>query len=482
MSSTQHVDVLIVGAGISGIGAACHLTMKCPNHSFVILEGRDAIGGTWDLFRYPGIRSDSDMFTLGYSFRPWTKAHAIAEGQEIREYVEETARDYGVDKKIRYNTMARRITWSSKESIWTVHVESPEGPREWTCRFLFMCAGYYAYEEAYTPDFPGLNDFDGEFVHPQFWSDEIEYQNKNVVVIGSGATAVSLVPELAKKATHVTMLQRSPTYLAPYGRTDTVAEALAGKLSPEALFHLVRGKNILREVIRYWACRTFPELLTRHILDLVRAELDDKSLVEQHFTPSYKPWDQRICLVADGDLLHAVNRGDVSVVTDHIQHFTPTGIALKSGETLDADLVVSATGLQLRFLGGVTLEIDGEEIDLSKRLVYKGMMLAGVPNMAWCFGYTNASWTLKVDLTCDYVCRLLHLMDKKGAKACRPMSDPTVKPRSLLNLTSGYIERAKNVLPKDGDRRPWRLYQNYILDRATLKHGELEDGVLEFFH
>ncbi|WP_082654008.1 flavin-containing monooxygenase [Bradyrhizobium pachyrhizi] len=478
-----HFDVLIVGAGLSGIGAGYHLQANCPDRSYAILEGRDCIGGTWDLFRYPGIRSDSDMYTLGYSFRPWTEPKAIADGPSILNYVRETARAYGIDKNIRFNHRVVRADWSSADSQWTVEVErGPEKTIErFTCSFLFMCSGYYKYEHGYTPDFPGIADFAGRVVHPQKWIDDIDYAAKKVVVIGSGATAVTLVPEMAKTAAHVTMLQRSPTYVVARPDEDKVANWLRARLPAKLAYGLTRWKNVLFGMFFYRLCKRDPERVKKLILGGVRHALGPDYDVATHFTPRYNPWDQRLCLVPNGDLFESLRNGRSSVVTDQIETFTRGGIKLKSGNVLDADIVVTATGLDLQVLGGLEINVDGARVDLSKTMNYKGLMYSGVPNLAAAFGYTNASWTLKCDLTCEYVCRMLNHMKANGYAQVTPRrNDPDVAELPWVDFSSGYIQRAAARFPKQGSRRPWRLYQNYALDIMTLRFGSLKDEAIEF--
>ncbi|NEU99818.1 flavin-containing monooxygenase [Bradyrhizobium uaiense] len=480
---SAHFDVLIVGAGLSGIGAGYHLQANSPDRSYAILEGRDCIGGTWDLFRYPGIRSDSDMYTLGYSFRPWTEPKAIADGPSILNYVRETARVYGIDKNIRFNHRVVRADWSSADSQWTVEVErGPEKAIErLTCNFLFMCSGYYKYEHGYTPDFPGIADFAGRVVHPQQWTDDIDYAGKKVVVIGSGATAVTLVPEMAKTAAHVTMLQRSPTYVVARPDEDKVANWLRARLPAKLAYGLSRWKNVLLGMYFYRLCKRDPERVKKLILGGVRHALGPDYDIATHFTPSYNPWDQRLCLVPNGDLFQSLRSGGSSVVTDQIETFTPGGIKLKSGNVLDADVVVTATGLDLQVLGGLEIKVDGAAVDLSKTMNYKGLMYSGVPNLAAAFGYTNASWTLKCDLTCEYVCRMLNHMKANGYAQVTPRrNDPTVSELPWVDFSSGYIQRAAARFPKQGSRRPWRLYQNYALDIMTLRFGSLKDEAIEF--
>jgi cation diffusion facilitator CzcD-associated flavoprotein CzcO len=473
-------DVVIVGAGLSGIGTACHLAMKCPGKRYAILEARGAIGGTWDLFRYPGIRSDSDMYTLGYAFRPWRDAKAIADGPAIKAYVEDTAREYGATPHIRFRHKVSRASWSTQDARWTVEAETPQGPARFTARFLMMCSGYYSYDEAYRPEFPGEADFHGRFVHPQFWPENLDYSGKRVVVIGSGATAVTLVPEMAKQAAHVTMLQRSPTYIVSRPATDSIAERLKKWLPPMLAYRLTRVKNVGLQMFFYRLARNRPAKVKEKMIGLVRDELGPDYDVATHFTPSYNPWDQRVCLVPDGDLFEAIRGGRASVATGTIERFTATGLRLASGEELPADIVVTATGLKLHLMGGAEILVDGVPQDVSKTLTYKAIMFSGVPNLAYIFGYTNASWTLKADLAADYVCRLINHMDEKGCSTCVPVADSSVKPEPFLTFTSGYVQRALASLPNQGDRAPWRLHQNYALDLLSLRFGRIEDGTLRF--
>ena len=479
----EHVDVLIVGGGLSGIGAAYHLQANCPRKTYAVLEGRAATGGTWDLFRYPGVRSDSDMFTLGYSFRPWQEAKAIADGPSILNYIRQTATDYGIDRKIRYNHRVTRAAWSTAEAAWTVEAEHGAAREivRFTCNFLFMCSGYYDYAEGYTPAFADVGRFAGRIVHPQKWSDDIDYAEREVVVIGSGATAMTLVPELAKRARHVTMLQRSPTYVVARPAADAVADALRRRLPARLAYGLVRWKNVLLGMYFFQLCRRKPAAAKKLILDGVRGALGPDYDIATHFTPRYNPWQQRLCLVPNGDLFRAIKSGSVSVVTDEIERFTETGLALKSGRALAADLIVTATGLNLQVLGGVALAVDGRPVDLARTLGYKGMMFSGVPNLASAIGYTNASWTLKCDLTCEYVCRLLNRMARKGYRQCMPVNDdPTIREEPWIDFSSGYVRRAMDKFPKQGSRQPWKLYQNYLLDVMSLRFGPLEDAAMRY--
>jgi monooxygenase len=479
----EHFDVLIVGAGLSGIGAAHHLKDALPDKTYAILEARERLGGTWDLFRYPGIRSDSDMHTLGYRFRPWTDAKAIADGPSILSYVRATAEEGGIDRHIRYQHRVLSAEWSTDESRWTVTVERVDTGEtvRMTAGFLYGCTGYYSYDRPYQPEFPGSDRFQGLIVHPQFWSDDIDYAGKKVVVIGSGATAVTLVPAMTDKAAHVTMLQRSPTYIASLPARDPIANGLRRLLPDKVAYGVTRWKNVGIQVGFYQLSRRRPELVKKLIRKAIERELPEGYDVAKHFTPRYDPWDQRFCLVPDSDLFRAIRHGKADVVTDHIKTFTATGIELESGEHLDADIIVTATGLSLLMMGGMELRVDGEDIEVGKRLAYKAMMLEGVPNMAFAIGYSNASFTLKVDLTSDYVCKLLAHMDEHGYTKAVPVNDdPDLGREPVLDLQSGYVERGKHLLPQQGDRQPWRVHQNYALDRLTLARVSFDDGVLHF--
>ncbi|HMR04894.1 MAG TPA: NAD(P)/FAD-dependent oxidoreductase [Polyangiaceae bacterium] len=479
----EHFDVLIVGAGLSGVGSASHLQQNCPDHSFAILEGRESIGGTWDLFRYPGIRSDSDMYTLGYSFRPWTDSQSIADGPAILRYIRDAAQEGDIERHIRFSHRVKRATWSSETARWTVEAErGSAGERVvFTCNFLHMCVGYYRYEAGYTPKFRGIEQFQGRVVHPQHWTEDIDYADKRVIVIGSGATAVTLVPELAKEAAHVVMLQRSPTYMIALPEKDPIALWLQRRLPPMLAYGITRWKNVTLGMLTFSLSVRSPGLVRRALLKHVRQQLGENYDVQTHFSPRYKPWDQRLCVVKDGDLFDAIKDGRASVVTDHIETFTETGIELRSGKFLEADLVVTATGLELLVLDGIEVSVDGKLVHPEETLSYKGMMYSGVPNLASSLGYTNASWTLKCDLTCGYVCRLLNHMKEHNYQICTPrLTDPTVKPIPALDFTSGYVQRAIHKLPKQGSKKPWKLYQNYALDVMSLGYGKLEDGTMEF--
>ncbi len=478
----EHFDVLVVGAGISGIGAGVHLQKHCPDRSYAIFEGRERLGGTWDLFQYPGIRSDSDMYTLGFSFKPWTDAKAIADGPSILSYLKDTANEYGVADKIRYQHMVKRASWSSEDARWTVDAQVGDNGEtvQVTCGFLYMCSGYYNYEAGYTPDFPGIENFAGQIVHPQKWSPDIGYAGQRVVVIGSGATAVTLVPELAKEAAHVTMLQRSPTYVVSRPEEDGMANWMNARLPAKLAYAITRWKNILGGIFIYRYSKKKPEKMKSFILEQVRKQLGDDYDVATHFTPTYNPWDQRMCLVPNGDLFDAIRDGSASVVTDHIDTFTEKGIRLKSGDELEADLVVTATGLDVQFLSDLAITVDGEAIDPTQGMTYKGMMLSDIPNLAWAMGYTNASWTLKCDLTAEYLCRLLNHMKQHGYDQCVPRSDGTVDVEPWVDFSSGYIQRSLHKMPQQGTKAPWKLNQNYVLDLAALSYKSVDDGVMSF--
>ena len=477
---SEHFDVVIVGAGLSGIGAGHHLKAKCPDRSYVILEGRAAMGGTWDLFRYPGIRSDSDMHTLGYSFRPWTNAKSIADGPSIKAYVEDTAREGGIDRHIRYQHRVVRADWSTADAAWSVTVEvGPDKAEQvFTCNFLFFCAGYYNYAKGFRPEFPGEDAFAGRIVHPQFWPDDLDYAGKRVVVIGSGATAVTLVPEMARAAAHVTMLQRSPTYVVSRPSEDRVANWLRSKLPAKMAYGITRWKNVSLGQFFYRRTRKAPEKVKQALIDMVRQQLGPDYDVATHFTPRYNPWDQRLCLVPDADLFASIKSGASSVETGTIERFTPTGILLTDGRELLADVIVTATGLELQLMSDTPLTVDGARVDPSQSYNYKGMMFSDIPNLASVFGYTNASWTLKADLTAAYVCRLLNTMKKRGLRQCTPQVQGELKPAPFLDFSSGYVQRAIHRFPKQGDRAPWLVHQNYAKDVFALRYGSIDDEMV----
>lgn len=478
-----HFDVLIIGAGISGVSAAYYLQTECPTKSYAILEGRHTLGGTWDLFKYPGIRSDSDMYTLGFAFKPWTNPKAIADGPAIMEYLNETVDEFDIRRRIQYNKMVLNASWSSETALWTLEVKDKANHQSltYTCNFLSMCSGYYNYEEGYTPNFEGIEHFEGKIIHPQKWPEDLKYDNQKIVVIGSGATAVTLIPELAKKAEHVTMLQRSPTFVVSAPDVDKLA-VFTNKIFPKKLaYSLNRWRKILMQRFSFWVARKYPKTMKKLLIGGVQKELGEDYDVKTHFTPSYNPWDQRICLVPNGDMFESIKAKTSSVVTDHIDTFTPNGIQLKSGKTLEADIVVTATGLNLKLLGGIQFTVDGQPIDLSKTISYRAMMFSDIPNLSLAFGYTNASWTLKCDLSNQYVCRLLNYMDENGYKKCMPVqNDPNLEVEDWLDFSSGYIRRVIHTLPKQGTKKPWRLDQNYMVDRKMIGKAELNDGVMEF--
>jgi cation diffusion facilitator CzcD-associated flavoprotein CzcO len=481
--SLEHFDVLVVGAGLSGIGAGCHLQARCPDKTYTILEARDCIGGTWDLFRYPGIRSDSDMYTLGYAFRPWNDAKAIADGPSILNYVRETAREHRIDEKVRFHHRVVRAEWSTADACWMVEAERGDTQERvrMTCGFLLMCSGYYRYDHGYTPAFQGTTRFRGPIVHPQQWTEDIDYAGKRVVVIGSGATAVTLVPALAQSASHVTMLQRSPSYIVSLPAEDPIASFLRRRLPARLAYTIVRWKNVLLTSLSFQLSRRKPAIAKALLRRGVERHLPPGYDIDTHFKPRYGPWDQRLCLAPDGDLFEAICSGRASVVTDCIDTFTERGLRLQSGAELEADLIVTATGLNLLALGGMPITVDGREVDISETLSYKGMMLAGVPNLAITFGYTNASWTLKCDLTCEYVCRLLNHMREQGYVQCTPLNrDPSITEEPFIDFSSGYVQRSIERFPRQGSKAPWRLYQNYALDILSLRFGAVSDGAMQF--
>ena len=480
------VDVLIVGAGLSGIGSAYHLRRKCPARSFVIVEARHAIGGTWDLFRYPGVRSDSDMHTLGYNFKPWRDAKAIADGPSILSYIKETAAQNGIVDRIRFGHRVISAAWSSADATWTVKVEQVEtGTRvQFTCNMLLMCGGYYNYDKGHTPEFAGQDRFRGRIVHPQFWPEDLDYKGKKVVVVGSGATAMTLVPAMAETGAVVTMLQRSPTYVVSWPDEDAVANRLRRYLPEKFAYALTRWKNVKFDLKFYQRTRTEPDKVKAELIEFVRRQLPADYDVETHFTPRYNPWDQRLCLIINGDLFKTINDGTVKVVTDGIESFTETGVRLVSGEELKADIVVTATGLQLLVMGGVTFSVDGQPVNFPDTTSYKGMMFSDVPNLVQTFGYINASWTLRADLTAEFACRLLNRMAKLGKRQVTPRLRPTDKEMParpwIDNFSAGYVQRVLHLLPKQGDRDPWRHTQNYAADRKLIRDAPIDDDVLEF--
>ena len=484
--TSEHVDVVVVGAGLSGIGAGYHLQTMSPDRSYVILEGRDNLGGTWDLFKYPGIRSDSDMHTLGFSFKPWTEAKSIADGPSILKYLQETVVQFGIDKHIRYGHLVTKAEWSSDDAKWTVTSTNKHSgaTSSISCSFLFMCSGYYSYKKGHTPEFIGRERFKGKIIHPQEWPLDLDYSGKRVVVIGSGATAVTIVPSMAQKAAHVTMLQRSPTYMVSRPDHDVLANRLRKVLPEKIAYNLTRFKNTWRQQLVYNKTRTDPDKVKQLLLGGVKMELGPDYDISKHFTPRYNPWDQRLCLVPNGDFFKAMREGKASVVTDHIATFTETGIQLTSGEHLEADIIVTATGLELVTLGEMDFFVDGNQVDFAKTWTYKGFAYSDIPNMASTFGYINASWTLRSDLTAEYVCRLLNYMRKKGFAQCTPKlrdQDKNMKQRPWIDgFSSGYMQRVMHLMPRQGDHEPWINPQNYRRDKKMFKHSPVDDGVMQF--
>ena len=473
-------DVIIIGAGISGIGTAYWLQEKCPGKRYAILEARERIGGTWDLFRYPGIRSDSDMFTFGYRFKPWENPKSLSDGESIRNYLKETAEENGIDRNIHFGHKVLSADWDWEETQWTLEVAHGDQTSTLKTSFLYMCAGYYSYEEGYRPKFDGVETYKGTMVHPQFWPEDLDYSDKKVAVIGSGATAVTLVPSLADKAARVTMVQRSPTYIMKLPNRNGLYISLKKWLPGRLAYRLTRWRNLMMTMGLYGFSRAFPDRMKNLLMKGAAAELPEGYPVKKHFNPTYNPWDQRLCVIPDGDLFKAIKGGKADVVTDEISHFTSKGIALKSGEVLEADIIVTATGLKMKLLGGARITIDGKPLDTHEVLVYKGMMMSGVPNFALAFGYTNNSWTLKTDLTANLVCRILTYMDRKGYGVVVPMVPDDIAEEEFLPLDSGYMKRAQHILPKNGSRRPWRVYQNYLMDMLLTRFGRVRDRHLKF--
>ncbi|MFS2318883.1 flavin-containing monooxygenase [Maricaulis sp. D1M11] len=482
-SSTDTLDVLIVGAGVSGIGAARHLQMRSPQQSFALIEAREDLGGTWDLFRYPGVRSDSDMYTFGYAFKPWLQGKVFADGPSIKAYVREAAEEAGIVEKIRFGCRMERLNWSSEENVWTVDVRntSTGDTDHIRARFVVLCSGYYRYDQGYKPDFPGEGDFEGDIIHPQLWPKDYDYTGKRVVIIGSGATAVTLLPSMTETAEHVTLLQRSPTYIAPRPTTDPVADVFRKILPGKIAYSLSRAKNILISILFFQIAQIWPDWVRKQVKTYIRQELGEEFDIDRHFTPKYKPWDERFCVAPDGDFFKALATDKADIATDDIETFTRKGIRLKSGAHIDADLIIPATGLDMQLAGGAETRVDGRRVIARDCVSYRGMMLSQLPNLALAFGYTNASWTLKIDLTCERVCRLLNYMDREGYAACMPVPPENLETQPLLNLSSGYIKRAESWLPRQGFEAPWRTYQNYVQDMLTIRYGQLDDGALHFY-
>lgn len=478
--ATEHFDVLIAGAGLSGIGVACHLTKKCPDKSFAILEARDAIGGTWDLFRYPGIRSDSDMFTLGYRFKPWTSDKGIADGGDIRQYIRDAATENKVDEKIRFKHKVKNADWNSREKLWTVTSDVDGETRTYTAKYLVGCTGYYDYDEGFTPEFAGREDFKGQVIHPQFWPEDLDYTGKKVVVIGSGATAVTLIPSMSREVESITMLQRSPTYIVPVPSKDKLAIRLRKFLPESFVYSIIRSRNIMLTMAFYNYCKRFPQKARDFIFNFNKKILP-KDFDMSHFTPKYNPWDERLCAVPGGDLYKAIHKGKADVVTDHIDKFVDNGILLKSGKTLEADIIITATGLKVVVLGKINVTMDGQPFDVTDKMSYRGVMFEGIPNAAMVFGYTNSSWTLKADLIADYFCRIVNYMDDKGYDEVIPVNhDPGMAKKSFIDLTSGYISRVKDQLPKQGTKGAWKLHQNYFRDWLSLRASRITAKELQY--
>ena len=478
----MHKDVIVIGAGISGIAAGYNLRKSCPNKSFAILEGRESLGGTWDLFKYPGIRSDSDMHTLGYRFKPWIHDKSIADGPSILEYLNETVDENNLREDILLNHKVNSANWNSDKSIWELEIKDKDRLVNMTCDFLFLCGGYFSYSKPHMPSFINQEKFKGQIIHPQFWNDQLDYINKKVVVIGSGATAITLVPAIAEKAKHVVMLQRSPSYVVSRPSEDAINKFLRKFLPIKLTYFLIRWKNILWQSYTFFLARKFPNKIKQGILDLLKNELGSDFDIKKHFTPSYKPWDQRMCLVPDSDLFSAIKKSKASVVTDKVKEFISDGILLESGERITADIIVTATGIELNSLNDINVTVDNAKINAHERLTYKGMMLSGVPNFALSFGYVNASWTLRADLTCEYVCRLINLMDKKGVACCVPIDDPSAYGNDdLIDFTSGYVQRGLHLMPKQGNKAPWKNYQNYLKDIFAVRLFSIKDSNLNFY-
>ncbi len=482
---TNTFDVIIMGAGLSGIGAACHLQMKCKDKSYIILENRPTMGGTWDLFRYPGIRSDSDMYTLGYNFKPWNHPKVIADGETILDYIKEAAQENDVVKNIRFNTKIKEAHWNSDTKRWTIICMDNLSGKElrYTGKYIISCMGYYNYEKGYKPDFPGEGDFQGKIIHPQLWPEDLDYSNKEVVVIGSGATAVTLVPAMTDKARHVTMLQRSPTYVASIPNKSLLPANITKNLPEKVRYDANRAAQISFAIFQYNLCRAQPQMMKNFFKTQIKKQLPSDYDVEKHFTPKYNPWDERLCAVPDGDMFKAIRKGKVSVETDQIEKFTKDGILLKSGKELRVDIIVTATGLELQMVGGIHTFIDGKSLDPGKGLIYKGMMIKDIPNFVFILGYTNSSWTLKADLVCEYFCKLINETEKRKKSIFIPTTDEHIEREPLINMNSGYIKRAiqSGKIPQQGKTFPWKLKQNYLVDAFDFKTKKMDDGIMKFY-
>ena len=483
-NSNNHFDVIIMGAGLSGIGAACHLQKKCRNKSFAIIEARAAMGGTWDLFRYPGIRSDSDMYTLGYNFKPWTNPKSIADGPSILNYIKETAKEFDIADHIHFNTKITSLSWSTEKKLWTIKCTQTKTKKtiEYTCTFLQCCLGYYNYDHGYTPDFKGVEKFKGKIVHPQFWPEDLNYTNKEVVIVGSGATAVTLLPAMSEKTKHITMLQRSPTYIVSVPNKSLFPKVMNDNLPPKLMYEINRTAHVGITILQYNLSRNKPEMMKNFFIKNAKKQLPKDYDINTHFTPKYNPWDERLCAVPNGDLFKAIKNNKASIVTDQIDSFVEDGILLKSGKTLNADIIITATGLELQMIGGISMEIDGKKVNPSDVIVYKGMMLKDIPNFVFVIGYTNASWTLKADLVSTYFCRLINETEKKGKKIFVPKSDKPIDIEPLMDFKSGYVQRAlaSGKLPRQGTKTPWKLKQNFIYDAINLNFGSINDGFMKF--
>lgn len=480
-SLPEHLDILIIGAGVSGIAAAHYIQDRCPKKTFAIIEGRSSIGGTWDLFRYPGIRSDSDLYTFGYSFKPWTRDAAFASGSEIKTYLQETIDEFDLQKRIHFNHKAVSASWDSSTATWTVDIETLEGStRTVNCSVLSVCSGYYDYVEGYTPNWDSSSNFKGQIIHPQAWPEDLDYADKKIIVIGSGATAITLIPSLSEKAKHVTMLQRSPSYVSEMPAKDWLAPPTRKVFGQRISHKIIRWKNIIRTIFYFQLARRFPNYVAEQLRKGATATIGAEFDVNTHFKPTYKPWDQRVCVDKDGEFFRSLKSGKASIVTDTIDEFIQNGIKVSSGEVLDADIIITATGLNMKFMGGMALTVDNTPIDLSKTYMYKGMSFSGVPNLTYFIGYTNASWTLKCELIARYVCRLVNDMDRKGMQIMTPIAPEDIDPQKALDLDSGYINRAEAILPKQGKEAPWRVHQNYVLDKLALGTSKLDDGAMIF--
>ena len=477
----MYKDIVVIGAGISGIAAGYNLKKSCPNKSFCILEGRDKIGGTWDLFQYPGIRSDSDMHTLGFRFKPWSHDKSIADGPSILNYLYETIEEYELNKDILLNHKVSSANWNSNDSVWELEILENNIAKKMTCNFLFLCGGYYSYTEPHMPYFKNQENFKGKVIHPQFWNSDMNYNDKKIAVIGSGATAITIVPALSKKAKHVVMIQRSPSYVISMPSEDRINKFLRKIMPNKFTYFLVRWKNIIWQSYTFFMARTFPNRIKNSILRRLKDELGPNYNIKKHFTPTYKPWDQRMCLVPDSDLFRAINKNKVSIVTDTIKEFQSNGILLNSGKEIPADIIITATGIKLNSFNDINVTIDKEKVNANDKLTYKGMMLGGVPNFAYTFGYVNASWTLRADLTSEYVCKLINLMDKKGVKFCEPIDDKSAYgDDQLIDFTSGYFQRGLNQMPRQGNKSPWKNYQNYLKDIIAIRLLSIDDSNLKF--